>query len=131
MDGYNFNQDQNNYYGTPDEPMGTNTAFAKTAFILGFVALGLAFSIMFSSFGIMAGTAGLFFAIMSGRRGKGIPKKGRTAIICSIVAIVISLLIMTLVISVLVMDGSLVDMWTEYMNLYEQMSGESIYSNLI
>ena len=131
MDSNRFSQNSNgNYYGTPDNPMGTNPSLATGSFICGFISLGLAVTAVFSIFSIPASAIGIMLGFMSARRGKNFPKKATTGIIASSVGLVIGLAITISVMATVFSQIPLKVFLNNYNTMYEQIeNGNYNYSN--
>ena len=131
MDSNRFSQNTNgNYYGSPDNPMGTNPSLAKGSFICGFISLGLAITAIFSIFSIPVSAIGMMLGFMSSRRGKNFPRKATTGIIASSVGLVIALAITVSVMATVFSQIPLKTFIDQYSNMYEQIeNGNYDYSN--
>ena len=127
----NYGQNSNNgFYGSPDNPMGTNSSLAKGSAICGFISLGLGISAIFSMFAVPVGAVGCILGMLSSRRGKNAPKSARTGVITSTVGLSIGVFITA---SVLITTFSRIPLSTiiqQYNDMYEQMeNGTYDFSN--
>ena len=127
----NYGQNSNNgFYGSPDNPMGTNSSLAKGSAICGFISLGLGISAIFSMFAVPVGAVGCILGMLSSRRGKNAPKSARTGVITSTVGLLIGVFITA---SVLITTFSRIPLSTiiqQYNDMYEQMeNGTYDFSN--
>ncbi len=127
----NYGQNSNNgFYGSPDNPMGTNSSLAKGSAICGFISLGLGISAIFSMFAVPVGAVGCILGMLSSRRGKNAPKSARTGVITSTVGLLIGVFMTA---SVLITTFSRIPLSTliqQYNEMYEQMeNGTYDFSN--
>ena len=124
---YGSGNEQNSYggyYGTPENPMGTNVAFARASMICGFISLGLAVSAFFSAFAVPVAAVGIILAMLSSRRGKNLPRKAMTGVIASAAGLFIGLVILVASMVTVLTSDSLGNMMKTYEDMYEQTFGE-------
>ncbi len=118
----NYGQNSNNgFYGSPDNPMGTNSSMARGSFICGFISLGLGITAIFSVFAIPVGAVGCIMGMLSSRMGKKTPKKAMTGIIASAVGCVIGLVITASLLITTLSQYPLSSIIQQYNDMYEQI----------
>ena len=125
-----FNSENDNmnegYYGTPENPAGTNNRLASASMIIGLISLALLFTFVFSTFSIPLGALGLVLAFMSTRAGKNVPSKAKTGILASAIGLGVGIILTVVSFVTVIKSGMLGSMLNQYSSLYEQMYGEEI-----
>ncbi len=130
MDGNFYSNGQNsNFYGTPENPMGTNAALSRCSVVFGFISLGLALSAVLSVFAIPVGAIALILAMLSTRRGKNIPRKAVSGIIASVAGIFLGLIIVVSSFVTLLKTGTLQQVINDSQTIIEQMYGDDAQVN--
>ncbi len=127
MDSRGYGQNTyGNYYGTPENPMGTNASFAKGSFICGIISIGMAMSVIFSFFSVPVGAVGLMLGMLSSRKNKNIPRKTMTGIVSSGIGLFIGLVVIIASFAVILKDSSITDLINQYNTIYEQIENGNI-----
>ena len=121
-----YNNTNEGYYVTPDNPSGTNYKLASASMIIGLISLALLFTFVFSSFSIPLGALGLVLAFMSTRAGKGIPTKAKTGILASSIGLGMGIILTVVSFVTVVKSGMLGSLLNTYSTMYQQMYGEEI-----
>ncbi|MCR4618519.1 MAG: hypothetical protein K5669_10110 [Lachnospiraceae bacterium] len=109
--------------------MGTNSALARSALVMGFISLGLGVSAIFSTFAIPLGAISLILALLSARKGKQLPKKAMTAVIASVAGIALGIIITLSAFVSLFKSGKLMEVINESQSIVEQVYGEDYQVN--
>lgn len=117
----NSNNGYNGNNGYAADPEGTNRRFAGASFGFGIASLALLWTGVFS---MITGAIGTLFGVLSRRKGKGYPRKGKAGFTMSMIGMFAGLFLTVYSLFVVFATVSPKELYQQMEDTYEQMYGE-------
>lgn len=120
---YNGGYNNNGYgsYGYSADPPGTNRRFAGASLGLGIASLALLWTGVFS---MITGAVGTLFGLLSKRKDKGFPRRGRAGFTMSMIGMFAGLFMTVYSLFYVFMTVSPKELYQQMQDTYEQMYGQ-------